>query len=245
MSKKEFWKDWKRVTKLEKEAIKSIKKAKKILLENISKEKIVAIYIKGSFPRREMNEKSDVDIVPIVKDNKLLKEIIKLDKENRHLYKPSELLPSSLWEFKHNKIYLKSKDPKGRPDGFIRDLDKHKLIFGKPLNPQEFTIRNDKEKLKGMINAFKEIFLPFYKEKKFGFSEIVKQVFWLTENEQKVKGKNPPHSWKELTKSIKDKNHIIHQAYEFRLKPAKDKKQRQEFIKKLKTHLKNLEKLTV
>jgi predicted nucleotidyltransferase len=71
VSKCEFWKDWKKKTKLEKSAIESLKIAKKIILSEIPKEKIVAIYVKGSFVRREMDEKSDVDTAIILKESKL------------------------------------------------------------------------------------------------------------------------------------------------------------------------------
>ena len=66
--KKEFWRDWKRKTQQEIEAINSLKKLKKIILREIPKEKIVAIYVKGSFIRREMNEDSDVDVFIIIDD---------------------------------------------------------------------------------------------------------------------------------------------------------------------------------
>ena len=67
----DFWKKWKRKTTIEKKAIVSIKKSRSLILKSIPKNKIVAIYIKGSFVRREMNKKSDVDIVPIVKYKRL------------------------------------------------------------------------------------------------------------------------------------------------------------------------------
>ncbi len=59
--KQEFYQDWKRKTRLEESAIKSLKEGRKIILNNLPKEQIVAIYAKGSFPRREMNKNSDVD----------------------------------------------------------------------------------------------------------------------------------------------------------------------------------------
>jgi len=73
--KKEFWKDWKRITKLEEKAIKSLKVAKKIILDNIPKEEIISIYAKGSFVRREMNKYSDVDIITVLKTKKYLKRL--------------------------------------------------------------------------------------------------------------------------------------------------------------------------
>jgi len=103
MMEEEFWRNWKNITKIEERAIKSIKKAKRILFEEISKEKIYSIYVKGSFVRREMNNKSDVDIVPITYDNKTLRKIKKLQEKKGNMYKPSEFLPNSLKEFEQNK----------------------------------------------------------------------------------------------------------------------------------------------
>src|SRR3989344_3464604 len=153
--KKEFWKNWRKITKLEETAIESIKKARRILLQSVPKDRIMAIYVKGSFVRREMTKKSDVDIVPIVKGLETKKAIQKLDNE------------------------------------------------------------------KGT----------------FGFRELVKQVFWLTDLEEQINGNKTAVSWKELANSIRDKNHIIHDALKFRLHPTKDKIKRGIFIVKLRKHL--------
>lgn len=45
----EFWQDWKRKSKIEERAIKAIRRAKRLLLKEIGKENLFAIYIKGSF----------------------------------------------------------------------------------------------------------------------------------------------------------------------------------------------------
>ena len=160
--KKEFWRDWKNKTKTEERAIKSIRKAKRILFKNISKEKIYAIYIKGSFVRREMNEKSDVDIIPITYNNKTLENIKKLEETKGHLYKPSELLPHSLKEFEQGKTHLKYKGPIGNIDGTLRNLHRYKLVYGKHVDITKYPMRSDLEFLKGHINAFKTIFIPLW-----------------------------------------------------------------------------------
>jgi len=236
----EFWKDWNRKTKTEEIAIKSIRKAKKILFETIPKKEISAIYVKGSFVRREMNGKSDVDIVPIVIDNKHLSKIKKLQKERGEEYSPSELLPHSISEFKKNKRHLKEKGPKGSPDVFLRHIKNHRLIYGKPIDMSEFKLKKVEDRLGGYISAFENTFLPLYYQNKFGFQQIIKCVFWLVDLEETVKGKNPPHSWKKLAKSIKNKNHIVHDTLRYRLYPTKDEKLREKYISKLKKYLENL-----
>lgn len=240
----EFWKDWKRKTKLEESTIKSIKIARKIILSEIPKEQIVAIYAKGSFVRREMNKKSDVDTVTILKESKYLKKLKKLEEQYRDAYEPQiQFSGYSLWELKNNKRTNSGKKLRASPSRTVQHLEHYKLLYGKQLRKEDFHQGPPKGHLRGMLYAFKEIFLPRYYEKKFGFSELAKQVFWLVENEQIWRGKNPPHHWRKLAKSIKDENHIIYDALRYRLKTTKDKKERAKFIKKLKKYLSELEKL--
>ena len=240
---KEFWKNWKNKSKLEITAINSIKKAKNLLLKNIPKKQITSIYIKGSFVRRELTKTSDVDIVPIVKDSRYLKKILKLQKEYSKEIAPSELLPHSIREFKENKRFLMAEGPKAHPNLFIKRLKYYNLIYGKPLDVGKFSVRSDEQRFSGLIKAFKELFIPLYNQKKLDFPQIVKQVFWLVDMEERIKGREPPHSWKKLAKSIKNKNHIIHDALKFRLNPTKDKKERDKFIRKLNKYITNLSKL--
>lgn len=239
--KKRFWKDWKNKTKIEINAIKSIQEAQKVLFKEILKERIVAIYVKGSFVRREMNTKSDVDIIPIVKDNQSLKKIQALEQTRGYLYKPAELLPHSLKEFEQGKRYLKYKQPKGNVDGTLRELHRYKLIYGKPIDITYYKIRSDVDFLKDHTIAFRKIFIPLYNAGKFGFSELMKQVFFLTEKEERVKGKESPETWQSLVKSIKHKDHIVNEAYKYRMDPTKDPRIRRKLLRKLEKHLSKIE----
>tara|TARA_Y100000310_G_C20622970_1_gene784330 strand:- start:34 stop:828 length:795 start_codon:yes stop_codon:yes gene_type:complete len=242
--KSEFWKDWKRKSKLEIEGIKSLKAAKKIILENIPREEIIAIYVKGSFVRREMNKESDVDTFTILRQSKFLKKLKRLEEKYRDVYNPKiQFSGYSLWELKHNKRTNSGKKLRASPSRAVRHLEHYKIIYGKTMKKDGLNQGPAKGHLRGMVFAFRNIFLPGYNAKKFGFSEIVKQVFWLVENEEMWKGKNPPHSWKNLARSIKDKSHIVHDALKFRLHPSKDKKERARFIKKLNRYLLKLERL--
>lgn len=244
MGNYKFWTDWKRKTKLEESAIRSINIARKLILSELPKEQIVAVYAKGSFVRREMNEKSDVDTTTIVKESKYLRDLKRLEEKYHDKYKPQiQFSGYSLWELKHNKRVLSGKTLRASPSRMVQHLEYYKLLYGQQLRKEEFNQGPPKGHLRGMVFAFKTIFLPGYKEKKFGFSEIAKQVFWLVENEQIWKGKKPPHHWGKLAKSIKSKNHIIHDTLRFRLKPTKDIVEREKFIKKLKIYLLELEKL--
>ncbi|MBW3014625.1 hypothetical protein KY335_05290 [Candidatus Woesearchaeota archaeon] len=241
MAKYEFWKDWKRITRLEEKAIETLKIGKRVVLKNIPKKELISIYIKGSLPRRELTKKSDVDIVCILKTKKYLKKLHDLEEEyHRKCPMKLEIRGYSLWQLKTGKqIKYASQTP---PPKFARHIHNFKLIYGKDLTKSKFFITEPMKELKGMIKIFKYRFLPFYRSGKFDFSTILKQVFWLTENEERAKGNDPPHSWKKLTKTIRNKNHIIHSAMKYRNKRTKDKKQIAAFIRKLEKHLDNLEK---
>ena len=242
--KTEFWKDWKRKTKIEESAIKSLMKGIKIILENIPKDQIIAIYVKGSFPRREMNDKSDVDTFTILKTNKYLPKLKKLEEKHRDKFKPQiQFTGYSLSELKSGKKNKRGKKMRPSPSRTVKHLKHYKHLHGTLLNPEDFPIRTDKKDLEGLIGAFKKLFLPGYKKKDFGFSEILKQVFWLVENEQRVRGENPPDGWKKLARSIKDKKHVIHDTIRLRLNPTKDKNLRGDYIKKLEKYLGRLEKI--
>ena len=72
---------------------------------------------------------------------------------------------------------------------------------------------------------------------------MMKDVFWLVYLGEKLKGKNPPRTWKGLDKFVKDEKHIIHDAYGFRMNPTKDKRKRKVFVIKLEKYIKDLEKI--
>ena len=160
---KEFYKLWKRKTKLEEQAIKSLKSARKMILKNIPNREIFAIYVKGSFIRREMNQKSDVDMVVIIKENKNIKKVEKVSKKSQNKYNPKVgISVHSLWELKKNKHFGKTQKLRAKPDLFIKKVKHYKLIFGEKIAYEKYPSRTDKENLKARIKAFKEIFIPFF-----------------------------------------------------------------------------------
>jgi predicted nucleotidyltransferase len=241
--KKEFWKEWKKISKLEKDAIISLQKAKKIILQNIPKEAIVSIYVKGSFIRRELNKNSDVDTSTIVKHSKWLKKLMWLQKKYSKSLSPHvDFSGYSLWELKNNQKSLVGKKDRTAPNRAVEHLDTYRLICGKSLNKKDFLQAPHSKRLASMIKTFHSLFLPGYLEGQFSFIQIVKQVFWLIENEQKALGKTPSHSWAGMANSIKDKTHIIHDTAKFRNNLPLDNVKKEKYIKKLKQYIAKLEK---
>jgi len=233
----QFWKSWKRITLREKAAINSVGIAKKLIFKEIPKSKIIAIYVKGSLARRELTKTSDVDFVVILKDEKFLAKLLSLAKKY-DAYRPIISVGGcSIQELESGKSSRLRGEGHMNPARVVSQLGYFKIIYGKKLDTNKLSHVNDKTLLKHLVGAFDKMFLPAYEQKKMGFSEIIKCVFWLVEGEEKVRGHNPPISWKKLEKSIKDKNHIIHETLKYRNKKTKDLFLRKRYINKLKNYL--------
>ncbi len=236
---KEPWKNWENKTKQEEDATRSLEETKRIVLENIPNEQIVAMYVGGSFTRREMDKKSDIDTWTIVKDHKYVAKLQKLHEQFRDRYKPEIGISGySLKELESGKTI--GKKLRANPGRFLKKLEDYVLLYGRPLDINKFPIRSDLEDLRNLASVMKSKFIPSYESKGMGFSGLIKQIFWLTELEEKVAGKKPPYSFQGLVDSISDANHIIHDALKYRLKPTKDKRKRKYFVNKLKKHLGDL-----
>jgi predicted nucleotidyltransferase len=242
--KQEVWEDWKRKTKREIEAIKAIKMGLKLVLNNIPKKEIISIYAKGSFIRREMKKNSDVDLFVVLKTKKHFKKLRSFAYNLKENSSPKINIgaPYTLWELKTGKKLKISGNIKPNPTRIIKHIPHYELIYGKDISKFKLVQKEDKILLNGFIHTFNSYFLPKYEKKEIYFAEIIKQVFWLVEFEQRAKGKKVSHSWKALAKSIKNPNHIIHDTLKYRKKKPKNKRLRAGYIRRLKTYLNKLEK---
>jgi len=239
----EFWKSWGRLNKFEVGGIKSIRAGKKIILNNVPKEEVIAIYVKGSFIRREMNKYSDVDLVVILRKIKNLDKLNNIVKKNKHAFGvPLQVLGYSLWELKNDKLAKQKDMHKMTPSRTVEHLGHYKLIYGKEITRRGLSGGDHLERLKRMIKVFQERHLPNYENKRLHIHELLKQVFWLVENEQKFIGKKVPHGFKKLTKSVSDSSHIIHDTKRLYFSKSKSEKDKKLFIKNLRSYLKKLER---
>jgi len=238
-----FWNNWKNISEQERKAINVITAAQKLILSHIPRDKIVSIYIGGSFLRREMTPTSDIDMWVITTDTRGQKLVSKLITEAQGKFTPELGLSGySLWELKNGKslAYLVKKHRTG-PKRFTKKLANYQLIYGKQLNPATFPTQTDKEDLTMMISVFETKFLPLYNENILAFQDILKQVFWLADLELSLKGHHPPHSWTEMVK-LTPKNHIARTALDLRhSKPSL--RQETTFISQLKKYLEELKTL--
>lgn len=237
-----FWENWKNKSKIEYQVIKPVIKARELVVKSIPRDKLIAIYIKGSFARREMKENSDVDIVPIVRDNQDEAPVFNV---NSAKIRPCVVVPLSIWELKNNKLFTKSSfkpDLRARPDVFLRDLKFYKLIYGDGLNIKKFKIRTDLKILKEDIHLLLNGYIPAYKRRRIKFEDLLKKVFWLVELEQKLNGIKADHSFDGINGAVKDKAHIIHLCFKLRSKRKILLSDKREFLINLGDYLKTLDR---
>jgi hypothetical protein len=235
----DFWDKWQHKTLIERKAIQALEKARSFVIQSLPAGKLEAIYIKGSFVRREMQQGCDVDMVPIVVSNKDQRAIWEVNDKHVH---PVVIVPLSLSELHLNRLSTPASyhpDLRAKPDRFIRHLPNYKLIYGKPLNPKEFPIRIDRVALKDEIKVIQRGYIPAYKQGKIDFYTLLKEVFWLAELEQFVAGKRPVHSFHEIARSIANRSHPAHRALRFRKRVAKVK-EKQTFVLELEKYLQSL-----
>ena len=248
MGNLDFWKDWKEKTDQEIEYIKSLEKTINLILRHIPKEKIHSIYVKGSFVKRELTPKSDIDIVIITTDSRYLKKISNFSKEFKNKIKPSEIVtPYSIWEFKHCKSHHSKKKTSQPPYLFLCNLEHHKCIYGKAVDKKKYKIPSAKKILKYLIKYVEDYIPAYYKGESYGFLYLTKQVFWLRNMELIIKNGYSPHSFEGMAKITKNKNHIINNSMKLRkmkvIPRGKDQKIKKDFVEKLKKYLSNLKKL--
>ncbi len=233
---KYFWNEWKDITQLERSRAKLIIKGKKKILQNIDNKEIIAILVKGSFPRRELIETSDVDIIVILKTKKYYKKVKQIFKESNN-----KLLTGgayTLWELKTSKL-LKISSPSKTPVARIARHFKHfPVIYGtKP--PINKTRRTDKELYESMKSFFKKDILKMYANGKFSFDNILKQVLWIEEGRQRYEKGDAPFRWEDIVKQ--SPYQIVKKALKYRKNINKISKEKEkEFIKEIKKWLKQI-----
>jgi len=177
----EFWKNWKNKTHVEKRAILSVKRAMDFLLTNVPKDKLISVYIKGTFVTRELKEKSDVDILPIVKNKSEMRKLKAVRDRNKERLRPSELLPMSYTEL------TQKNRPWGRADTFLRDLEHHKWLYGKKLKKSDYPMRTWDKMFLDEILMLKNKTIPLYRKGKFSFTQFIEEVGELAKEINKPK----------------------------------------------------------
>ncbi len=228
-------------SQLKKKALVSLQKAKELILQTIPNEEVTSIYVKGSYVQDEMTPDSDVDLVVVLKTEKYLPAIYELtEKFGNTTTPPFQVVAYTLNELQTGES-AKNRTKKVTPvSSFVKHIDMLPLIYGSKPDGKLFT-RTDAKDLSAHVSAFKNSFLPEYFSDKFKFNELVKQVFWLVEREQRTLGHKPEYSWQKLDDSVKDENHIIHNALKLRRQTNIIQEEKDSFVEKLNEYINALE----
>jgi predicted nucleotidyltransferase len=215
----------------------NIEKAREAILEAIPNEEIISIYVKGSYVQDEMQCNSDVDVVVILKTEQYLPAIYELTERLGNTTKPPfQAVAYTLEELQTGKWSTVRTKKATTISSFVKHLDHLPLIYGSKPEGKLFT-RTDVKDLTAHLSAFEKSFLPDYEKGTFKFNDLVKQVMWLTEREQRALGITPAYSWEKLASSIEDKDHIIHLALKLRRQEKISPEEREEFMNKLNEYL--------
>ena len=218
----------------------SLSRAKETILELIPNKEIVSIYVKGSYVQDELQPDSDVDIVVILKSDEYISAVYELtEKYGDTTEPPFQIVAYTLEELQTGTWSSNRTKNPTTISAFVKHLDQLPLLYGSKPEGQLFT-RTDIKDLTALMSAFEKSFLPNFENGNFKFNEIVKQVMWLTEREQRARGIVPDYSWQKLANSIEDKNHIIHMALKLRKQEEVSKEEQDVFMEKLKKYLDDL-----
>jgi predicted nucleotidyltransferase len=222
---------------LKEQADVSIQKAKETILKSIPNDEIVSMYVKGSYVRDELQPDSDVDIVVILKSNEYLPAVYELtEKFGNTTEPPFQIVAYTLEELQTGTWSPNRTQNASTISLFVKHLDKLPLLYGSKPEGRLFT-RTDIKDLTALMSAFEKSFLPDFEKGTFKFDDVVKQVMWLTEREQRAQGIVPDYSWQKLADSIKNENHIIHLALRLRRQKEVSKEEQDVFMEKLKNYL--------
>jgi predicted nucleotidyltransferase len=234
---KQFYESWQKKTQQEKKYIKALEKALNWLQEQPFKKDILAVYVKGSFVYRELNKDSDIDLVPIMKDEKSLNLTRELRDKVKEKLKPVDILPLALEELKNNEYFKKPlPGTKGAPDQFTLLLSENRLVYGKPLNTTGFKVRSDRKIYEVLKEVIKNKQIPMYEKGEFGFRQVGKQFMHLVWWEERLKGRKIDSSWIAM-KAARPDHELLQRTIEYRYNPTKDKSIRKRYINQLKEYL--------
>jgi len=219
----------------------SVQKAKELVLASIPNDEIVSIYLKGSFVQDEMRPDSDVDVVVVLRSEEYLPKIYKLTEEyGDSVNPPFQIVAYAMRELETGEKASNRIRSTTAVSRFVKHLDSLPLVYGeRPKGP--LFMRTDEKDLSVNIQNFRTRYVPDYRESKFGFEQVVKQVFWLVEAEQRLAGLKPGYSWQKLADAANDPDHIIHLALRYRNQDEITEREKVDFMEKLEDYLARLE----
>ncbi|MBU0460548.1 MAG: nucleotidyltransferase domain-containing protein [Nanoarchaeota archaeon] len=238
---RKFWRFWFWKTKQEKKYIKACLEAYNKRF-GISPDKILSVYVGGSFARRELVDKSDIDFFIIIKNDEDLAKLIKLRNKELlideiemciHIYSLGELESQ---EFKAPRV----KGRKGPPREVLADLTECEFLGGTPLDLHGIAeIPPDDEMLRSTLRKAKGMLIKQRGEVQWWLKGIAKHMFLVVHFEARVRlnQKFHFHRKKLLRRFGRENDHIIHLCDAVMKNPESFVLKKDEFVKKVKEYL--------
>lgn len=207
-----FWSDWD-TSQLEQRYIAQLEDA----LERImSLGNVVAVYVGGSFVRRELHPLSDIDTWTVVSDRETL--------ERLHALKDDTKPRVSYHGFTIDELRAgKRHDNRGMSSvkRFVADIPQLKLVYGS-LNTNEMPIMTAKENLAGRIKGWPSM-IESYRAGSMKFSFLAKYFCWIMLTKEQVDG-----TAIERVLSLRERypNHIVSRAVSWSREASCDDEER-------------------
>lgn len=203
-------------------------------------EEMVSLYAMGSFPRHEMIQSSDVDLVGVMKPNFDFSKEPQINKainrEIRYAHK-IDLGTMSYEEFfggiQQGSILRHIELP------ILLNFLKHaRLIYGKKINFDKLPIKpaSCQEELEYHITVFDEYKSAFRRRYRirsdFSFRDFLKIIFYIANLElQLVRGNEPRVAYTEIERAFRtDQKHIVHHSMNLRRKKSIGRTERQSWL---------------
>ena len=241
-----FWSAWKNRSPLEEKFIAALESQYQEIEPLIPKEKIVAIYVGGSFVRREITSQSDIDVYVIVKETSELEDMIArtiaFNKQTRkvpitvHVYAFKELEDG---KFNPGSPYGWQSGRAAPPNYLLAQLPTFEVIYGQHLELIIPSIR-DEEALKGQITLMRNILKQNWETgevKRLRF--ICKNVFYVVYYEGRIQSEEKlPFSRNVLLQKFENENeHILNLCDRVRKEPESYLDQKGIIFKKISDYL--------
>ena len=193
---------------------------------------MVAVYLKGSLLRNELREKSDIDLVCILKSSASLAKAYAISDGLAHV---------SAYTLRELRIGITTRDINTPPAMVNFQLHHFKLLAGKPIDVSGFPVINVRKAFQSQKRRVLETITACF-EKRAGFVDIRKQTLWLAYYELLHSQGQDIYHWGEIVRCF-PKDHLYQQVYRYHKRPLKIKrgKRVRDFADTIREYIANLD----
>jgi len=230
-----------------------VERIKKIILENAG-ECIVSLYAIGSFPRKEMVESSDIDLVGIMKASfdfrkeRLVNKTLNKKIRSKHRIDLGTMSYDEFFGGKQQGSLTRHVDL----PVFMNFLKNAKLIYGRKLDFNTFPIKpaSKEDELKYHIRIFDKYKDAFRKKDRiaadFSFKDLFKIIFYIANIEVQISRKTKPKKrYFDIAKAFRnERHHIVHYSLKLRKKKTITNDEKRLWFDMAENYVRKMKKLT-